>query len=69
MRKMGSIYVELGISVLGMLVKLIVVEEEIYRKKKGLKAKSEKKHTGLLVMYMIEKARTVVGISGHGKED
>lgn len=46
MRKTGSIYVELRISVLGMLVKLIVVEEEIYSKKRGLRAKSEKKHTG-----------------------
>lgn len=71
LRKIGSIYVKLGISILGMLVKLIVVEEELYSKIKGLKAKiwgGGKAHR-LLVIYVIEKARTVLRISGHDKED
>lgn len=49
----------------------MVVEEETYRKKKGLKAKSKKKQTAymFLSMHMIEKARMMVGISGSGKDD
>lgn len=40
LRKIWSIFVHLGISYLGVIVKVIMVQEEVYRKKiKGLKAK------------------------------
>lgn len=42
MRKTGDNYVDLGISDLCVMVKVIMIEKEAYRKEKGLKAKFKK---------------------------